>query len=262
MNSEQDKKPVVLAIGGFDPSSGAGITVDLKVFQELDVYGISAITALTAQNSEAVFDVFTPPPDSFKFQLEVLLKDMHPEVIKVGMLSIKYNVDVLKEQLLRLDKKRLIVDPVFISTSGMHLLTKEGQQALIDEILPLTQIVTPNIDEAETIAGLKIENAADAQRAASIINDLGPKWVVIKGGHHEFKKGYVHDFIYDGSTFDIFKHKRLPIKVRGTGCIFSSAVTAYIAKGFNELEAIDKAHAFTRKKIKQALKVGKGRPQI
>lgn len=255
-------KPIGLTVGGFDPSSGAGITVDLKVFRELGLYGIGAITALTAQNSEAVFDVFTPPPDSFKFQLEVLLKDIHPEVIKVGMLSIKHNIDVLKEQLIRMQKKRLIVDPVFVSTGGMHLLTKEGQQALVNEILPLALVVTPNVDEAQTIAGFKIESISDAQRAASIINDLGPKWVVIKGGHHEFEKGFVHDLIYDGSNFDIIKHKRLPVNVRGTGCIFSTAIAAFIAKDYPELEAIKRAHDFTKKIIEQAVQVGKGRPQI
>lgn len=258
----ENKRPIGLTIGGFDPSSGAGITADLKVFEDSGLYGISAISAITTQNSQAVLDVFTPPPDIFKSQLEVLFNDIHPEVIKVGMLSTRSNVAVLKEQLLRLNKKRLIVDPIFTSTSGMNLLNKEGQQALTDELLPLALVVTPNIDEAQALAGFKINTIEDAQRAASIINDLGPKWVVIKGSHHEFEDGFIHDLIYDGVNFDIIKHKRLSANVRGTGCVFSAAIASYLALGEEELEAIKKAHTYIRDKIKTAATIGKGRAQV
>ncbi|TET52978.1 MAG: bifunctional hydroxymethylpyrimidine kinase/phosphomethylpyrimidine kinase [Actinobacteria bacterium] len=256
------KRPLVLTVGGSDPSSGAGIQVDLKVFEELGVYGLSAISALTAQNSEEVFDVFTPPPDSFKLQLEVLFKDLLPNIIKVGMLSNQDNVMVLKEQFLKLNKKRMIVDPVFVASSSMPLLTQKGREALIEHLLPLSLIVTPNVDEAEALSGLKIKDVHEMQRAASIINDLGPKWVLIKGGHHEFEKNVVEDLIYDGVDYTTLKYPRLDKKVRGTGCIYASAIACFLAKGLEELEAIKKARDFVQQKIEQASVLGKGRPQL
>jgi len=255
-------KPLVLTIGGFDPSSGAGITADLKVFNELGVYGLSAASAITAQNSAAVFDVFTPPADSFKMQLEVLFKDMLPGVIKVGALSTKDNISVIKEPLLSLEKKELVLDPVFRATSGMQLLSTEGQQALIDDLLPISLIITPNVDEAEIISGIKIESLEAAEKAASIINDLGPKWVVIKGGHHRFDKETVQDLIFDGVNTTILKNEWLDKNVRGTGCLFSAAIAAFLAKGYDELEAIKEARQFVQMKIKEATQIGKGRAQI
>ncbi len=255
-------KELALTIAGFDPSSGAGLQLDLKVFNELDVYGLSILTAITAQNSLAVLDVYTPPADTFKSQIETLLKDMHPKSIKIGMMSNKNNILVLKEQLVKLKKKKVVLDPIFISSSGMQLLDKEGQEALTDDLLPLSLIITPNIDEAEKLAGFPIVTTSDAQKAASVINDLGPKWVVIKGGHRELDDNYVQDFVYDGVNFTILKNQRINKKVRGTGCIFSSAIAAYLAKGFEELETIKKAREFVQTKIQSALPAGKGKPQI
>ncbi len=262
MRSETNKKQLVLTIGGFDPSSGAGITTDLKVLEQLGAYGLSAISAITIQNSEAVFDVFTPGADIFKHQLEALFSDIAPSVIKLGMLSNKESVLVLKEQLLKLEKKRLVVDPIFVSTSGMTLLNSHGRQALLDHILPLTLILTPNINEAELISGIKINSLADAQRAASIINDLGPKWVIIKGGHHQIDSKTVEDLVYNGVDFFVLKNERIDKNVRGTGCIFSSAIAAYLTSEPDELEAIKKARAFVQEKIEQARKIGQGREQI
>ncbi len=257
-----EAKPLALTIAGFDPSSGAGLQVDLKVFEELNVYGLSVATAITAQNSQAVLDVYTPPTNILKSQIETVLNDIHPKAIKIGMLSDKNNIMALKEQLLKLDKKQVVVDPIFTSTSGMALLDKEGQKALTHAIFPLTLVLTPNIEEAEKLAGFGINSLDDAQRAASVINDLGPKWVVIKGAHRELDANLVQDVVYDGVSFTILKKERIDKKVRGTGCIFSAAITAYLANGLDELEAIKKARDFVQAKIKEASMIGTGNPQI
>ncbi len=257
-----EAKPLALTIAGFDPSSGAGLQVDLKVFEELNVYGLSVATAITAQNSQAVLDVYTPPTNILKAQIETVLNDIHPMAIKIGMLSDKNNIMVLKEQLLKLDKKQVVVDPIFTSTSGMALLDNEGQKALTHAIFPLTLVLTPNIEEAEKLAGFGINSLDDAQRAASVINDLGPKWVVIKGAHRELDANLVQDVVYDGVSFTILKKERIDKKVRGTGCIFSAAITAYLANGLDELEAIKKARDFVQAKIKEASMIGTGNPQI
>lgn len=255
-------KPIVLTIGGYDPSSGAGITTDLKVFQELDVYGTSALTTLTIQNSERVFDTYTPPIDILKHQLEALLQDIHPEIIKVSIIPNKESVLVIKEQLLKLKTKRLVLDPIFASTSSFPFLNASGQQVLIDNLLPQVQIFTPNISEAEKIAGFSINNAQDAQRAASIINDLGPKWVVIKGGHREIEEDIIEDLVFDGAEFYSIKKKRLDKDVRGTGCIFAAAISAFFAQNNNELEAIKMASDYVYEKIELASEIGSGRRQI
>jgi len=247
----------VLCIGGFDPSGAAGILADSATLIELGVIPLTAITALTSQNSQGVFDILIPEPQHLRTQLEVILSDYSVRAIKIGMLGNSDNVKVVSN-LLKIHRVTVVLDPVFYSTSNTALLDTEGISVLINQLLAQCSIVTPNISEAEKLAGIKINNDADIEKAARIIQDMGPDWVIIKGGH---LPGRPVDFIFNGNDLLKLEQDRIDKQMRGTGCIFASALAANLSLGLSMPQSALAAKKYVTKKIQKAVKLGSGAPQ-
>jgi hydroxymethylpyrimidine/phosphomethylpyrimidine kinase len=246
----------VLSIAGSDPSSGAGIQVDLKTFQSLGIFGMALPAALTIQNSRGVYGVEAVSSNILSRQLEVLLSDMKPNAIKIGMLLTKQNVDVVVKAVKKYSIKNLVIDPVLKSSSGRHLLQPAAFRSLVNNLFPLATIVTPNIPEAEILAGMPIQSEQDRDYAAGRILDTGPKYVLIKGGH---QPGPAMDTLYGGKTVLTFSTSRRKGEFHGTGCVLSSAITVFIARGLPVEKAVGKAKQFVDKMLKSAALAGKGR---
>lgn len=253
--TQNPKPPTILAIGGLDPSGGAGIVADTATLISLGVMPLTVASTLTAQNSTGVHDIFTPPPQFFRTQLEVIAEDYKIDAIKIGILGTAENIKVLANFLKLHTYKNIVLDPVIKSSSGETLLNKDGLKMLIDELLPLVDIITPNISETEILADTVIKTKEDIERAAKEITKLGPKKIIIKGGHLKEKPV---DLLYENNEFYYFKSKRLPHEMRGTGCIFASSLTAYLSLGKTFQEATELAKGFVFKKIRDAVKLGSG----
>ena len=237
-----------LTIGGSDPTGLAGIQSDLSTFASFKVRGLSAVTAITAQTGKKVFEVKPAASILLRKQIETLLKEYQIDAIKIGMLGTKENVETVRKIIKKRKLKNVVLDPVLASTSGRRLLAKNGIKSL-KLLLPLVTIITPNISEAETISGIKIKNEKDIEKAALAIHLLGPKYVLIKGGH---RKGPAIDTLFDGKRFYLYKGTRLKgskEKFHGTGCLLSSAIAAGLAKGINIKLAIKTAKDYVRKTI-------------
>jgi hydroxymethylpyrimidine kinase/phosphomethylpyrimidine kinase len=246
----------VLSIAGSDPSSGAGIQVDLKTFQALGVFGMGLPAALTVQNSRGVFGVEALTSKMLSQQLETLLSDIKPDAVKTGMLLTKENVEVAAKAVKKYSIKSVVIDPVLKSSSGRPLLQGAAITSLVRKLFPLATIVTPNIPEAEVLAGMSIASEGDRDYAARKIMDLGPKYVLIKGGHHI---GPATDTLYGGKTVLSFSTSRKKGEFHGTGCVLSSAITVFIAQGLPVEKAVEKAKLFVDKMLKTARPVGKGK---
>jgi hydroxymethylpyrimidine/phosphomethylpyrimidine kinase len=246
----------VLSIAGSDPSGGAGIQVDLKVFQALGAHGMAIPAALTVQTSRGVDAVYAVGPRSFSEQLRSLLADIRPDAVKTGMLLMPWAVRETAQAVRRFDIKNLVIDPVLRSSSGKALLKTEATTALRKDLLPLALIVTPNIPEAEVLSGMVIKNDQDMDFAAGKLLDLGPKYVLIKGGH---RSGPAIDTLYGGHSVLSFSTTRLPGEFHGTGCVLSSAITVFIAQGYAVEKAVEKGKRFVEKMLKKAKPVGRGR---
>jgi len=246
----------VLTIAGSDPSSGAGIQVDLKTFQALGVFGMAVPAALTAQNSKGVSGAFAVQSKIVSLQLDALLLDIRPDAVKIGMLLTKGNVEAVAAALGKNKIRNLVIDPVLRSSSGRALLQPVALASFTRSLLPMALIVTPNIPEAEVLAGISIETEADMDFAAGIILDRGPSYVLIKGGH---RPGPATDTLYGGKTVLSFSTERLKGEFHGTGCVFSSAITAFIARGLPVEKAVEKAKLFVDKMLKTAQPAGKGK---
>ncbi|WHX98117.1 bifunctional hydroxymethylpyrimidine kinase/phosphomethylpyrimidine kinase [Neobacillus sp. DY30] len=247
-----------LTIAGSDSGGGAGIQADLKTFQELEVFGMSALTAVTAQNTLGVQAVYPMTPEAVSKQIESIGEDMGTDAVKTGML---FNAEIIKAVSEKIDYyhwQNLVVDPVMIAKGGASLLQSEAISALKQYLLPLAMVITPNIPEAEVLTGISIRTKEDKQEAAKRLFDLGVKNVVVKGGHDEDTDVSV-DFLYDGKDFSTFTSKRIPTKnTHGTGCTFSAAVTAELAKGASVYEAVTKAKHFIQAAIEDQLLIGQG----
>ncbi|USK31708.1 bifunctional hydroxymethylpyrimidine kinase/phosphomethylpyrimidine kinase [Bacillus sp. F19] len=247
-----------LTIAGSDSGGGAGIQADLKTFQELNVYGMSAITAVTAQNSLGVHGVFPLTSDEVVQQIEAIGSDFGADAIKTGMLFNSEIIEAVSEQIKRFNWSKVIVDPVMIAKGGASLLQDEAVEALKNHLLPLALVITPNIPEAEVLTGLTIHNLDDRQTAAKILHSFGVKNVVIKGGHAENEEQLV-DLLFDGTEFSYFTSERIHTKnTHGTGCTFAASITAEIAKGKSIYHSAETAVAFIREAIKEDLKLGQG----
>ncbi len=246
----------VLSIAGSDPSSGAGIQVDLKTFQSLGIFGMALPAALTVQNSRGVFGVEAVSSRMLFQQLEVLLSDSRPDAIKTGMLLTKENVEVVAKAVKKYSIKSLIIDPVLKSSSGRPLLQTAAVRSLVDKLFPLALIVTPNIPEAEVLAGMSIRSEGDMDYAAGRILDTGPTYVLIKGGHWS---GPATDTLYGGKTVLSFSTLRRKGEFHGTGCVLSSAIAVFIARGLPVEKAVGKAKQFVDKMLKTVEPVGKGK---
>jgi hydroxymethylpyrimidine/phosphomethylpyrimidine kinase len=246
----------LLSIAGSDPSSGAGIQADLKTFHTLGVYGMAIPAALTAQNSRGVFAV---DPVSSRFlsqQLEALLSDIRPDGIKTGMLLSKENVDAVALAMKKYKCRNLVIDPVLKSSSGKVLLHASALKSLKKKLFPLSRIVTPNIPEAEVLASMSIQSDQDMDYAAGKLLDMGPDYVLIKGGH---RKGPAVDTLYGGKTVISFSTSRRKGEFHGTGCALSSAITVFIAQGIPVDKAVEKAKHFVDKMLRTAESIGRGK---
>ena len=246
-----------LTIAGSDSSGGAGIQADLKTFQALGVFGMTAITAVTVQNTRKVYDIQEIAPAIVKGQILCLFDDIAIHAVKIGMVSDVALIEAIAEALNRVERPPIVLDPVMISKSGYALLKEEAQQALIERLFPLAEVVTPNIFEAQRLVGHGIASVDDMQAAAREILALGARKVVVKGGH--LGEDQATDVLYDGRTFRRLTRPRYDTpNTHGTGCTFSSAIAAHMALGHPFFEAVAKAKTYITGAIRNALAIGRG----
>ncbi len=220
-----------LTIAGSDSGGGAGIQADLKTFAARGVFGMSVLTALTAQNTIGVQGVFEIPTEFIALQIDSVAGDIGTDAVKTGMLSSAAIIATVASKIREYNLKPLIVDPVMVAKSGDHLLRDDAREALIQRLLPLATVVTPNLHEVQVLCGFAVASVEEMQRAAKAIHALGPQYVVIKGGHLPSTLDAI-DLLYDGRTFEEFRAPRVEThNDHGTGCTFASAVAAELAKG-------------------------------
>jgi hydroxymethylpyrimidine/phosphomethylpyrimidine kinase len=246
----------VLSIAGSDPSSGAGIQVDLKTFHTLRIFGMAIPTVLTIQNSKGVSGTHAIRPNILSQQIDSLLSDIRPDAVKIGMVLTRQNVEAVAAVLGKHNIKNLVIDPVVRSSSGKSLLQPAALASFKKFLLPRALIVTPNIPEAEVLAKMLIRNDAEMDFAAGRILDMGPAYVLIKGGHGN---GPAIDTLYGGKTVLSFSTLRRKGEFHGTGCVLSAAITVFIARGLSVEKAVEKAKQFVDKMLRSAQPVGKGK---
>ena len=261
-------KKNVLTIAGADPSGGAGIQRDLKVFHDFGVNGLSVITALTAQNQREVAAILPVSPAFVIKQVKTLLKEYDINVVKLGMLARADIVVSLARLFKQVNFKKIIIDPIVVSSSGYPLLDKYGITALKKQLLPFATIVTPNLHEAVVLSNMKkVSSMEEMKQAAIEIKRLGPKFILVKGGHLKEAGDKGHppqaeargkkavDILYDGREFKTLEAKMINKDVHGTGCILSSAIAACLAKGMQVEEAVKKSKQYTSKTIQQECQI-------
>jgi len=251
------RAPTALTIAGSDSGGGAGIQADLKTFAALGVYGTSAITAITAQNTQTVSEVFELPPGIVAAQIDAVVSDIGADAVKTGMLSSAPIIEAVAAKIREHDLRPLVVDPVMVAKSGDRLLRGDAVNALRDLLLPLATVVTPNLPEAEVLLGRSISTWEEIREAAKDILAMGPLAVVMKGGHAEGKM--VIDLLYDGHEYRDFTATRVDtMNTHGTGCTFASAIAAALAKGENLRVATAMAKAYVTKALQMSYPVGQG----
>jgi len=232
-----------LTIAGSDSGGGAGIQADLKTFGALGVYGMSVLTALTAQNTLGVQAILEVPPEFVAAQIDSVLSDIGTDVVKTGMLANAAIIGVVAERLRHYGPLPLVVDPVMVAKGGDRLLREDACSALVDLLLPLATVVTPNLPEAEALTGLRLESPAAMREAAVRIHDRGPQWVLVKGGHLEGQDAL--DILYGGQEYYEFPARRLETQnTHGTGCTLASAIAAGLAQGYPVPEAVSRAKEY------------------
>lgn len=247
----------VLTIAGSDSSGGAGIQADLKAFAAHGVYGMSVITALTAQNTETVTGVFEVPAQFVEEQIDTVVADITPDAVKTGMLSSADIIAVVAAKVRQHGLRHLVVDPVMVSKSGARLLRADAVQALRSKLLPLADVVTPNIPEAEDLTGRTLRTDDDIRQAARDIQALGPRNVVMKGGHREGE--VVVDLLFDGEKFHEYSGPRVQTSsTHGTGCTFASAIAAQLALGSAVPQAVRLARGYLQGALEHARPIGHG----
>lgn len=247
-----------LTIAGSDSGGGAGIQADLKTFQELDTYGMSVITALTAQNTQGVHGVYPQPVETVVAQLDAVVSDIGVDALKTGMLFSSEIIIAVAKKLEEYQLDNIVVDPVMIAKGGQSLLQDEAIEALRNHLVPLATVITPNIPEAEVLIGESgINSIADMEEAAKKLYELGAQHVVLKGGHLEGDDST--DILFDGKNMIRLPMKRFDTKhTHGTGCTFAAAITAGLAKGQSVLEATQVAKQFISSAIEHSLAIGQG----
>ena len=248
---------IALSVAGSDSSAGAGIQADLKTFTTLGVYGCTAITAITAQNTREVSGIFETKPESIAKQIRSVFQDIPPDAIKIGMVYNKQNIRTISREL-RMTDAPIVLDPILSASSGGHLLLADAFESFMTELIPLSTIITPNRLEAQKITEFKIVSRNDVFRAIRKIKDLGAKNVIIKGNPTEKKK--VVDILMnsEGRLIEISNPRLSLDETHGTGCNFSAAITAYLAKGFTIIEACELANKYVWHSFQDPLKIGKG----
>lgn len=248
--------PHVLSIAGSDSGAGAGIQADLKTFSALRTYGSTVLTAVTAQNTREVSAIAEVPEEVVIAQIDGVIEDIGAVAAKTGMLSSRRIIVNVVDRLEAWGVPHLVVDPVMVSKSGVPLLSRDAVDTLRDELLPLATVVTPNIPEAEILAGQKIEQNDDVEKVARIIHQQGPNFVVIKGGH---LPGSPVDLVFDGNTVHRLESQRVETtNTHGTGCTFSAAITALLAHGLKPLESIQLAKVYVTNALEHSFSIGAG----
>lgn len=246
----------VLTIAGSDCSGGAGIQADIKTITAHKMYAMSAITALTAQNTTGVYGILDANPDFIGKQIDCIFQDIRPDAIKIGMVSNRPTIEVIVDKLLQYEAENIVIDPVMVSTSGSELLCHDAKETLINKLLPLGTIITPNIPEAEVICGFKIENEEDMVRAAVCIAEKIKGAVLIKGGH---LANDAADLLYENSRPYWFKSERVnTTNTHGTGCTLSSAIACNLAAGKRLNQSIEKAKEYLTGALRAGLNLGQG----
>jgi hydroxymethylpyrimidine/phosphomethylpyrimidine kinase len=252
-----ERVPIALTIAGSDSGGGAGIQADLKTFSALETYGASVLTAITAQNTHGVTAVLELPTDLIQAQLDAVVTDLRPDVVKTGMIASTEIIGVVAERLRRYGLERLVVDPVMIAKGGHPLLRPEAVEALRRELLPLALVATPNLPEAEALLDRQIESLEQMRAAArELVARYGSRAVLVKGGHRE---GPAVDVFFDGQDLHELPAERIETtSTHGTGCTLASAIAAYLAHGEPLPAAVQKAKQYVTEALRQAYPVGSG----
>lgn len=245
-----------LSIAGSDSSGGAGIQADIKTMTMNGVYAMTAITALTAQNTLGVMSIQEATPGFLKDQLDAVFEDIFPDAVKIGMVSSSELVRVIAERLRFYGARNIVVDPVMVATSGASLMKTDAVQTLIDELLPISTVITPNIPEGEVLSGEKIQSKEDMERAAKHIGDAYGCAVLLKGGHCI---NDANDLLYAGGEIKWFTGKRINNpNTHGTGCTLSSAIASNLAKGYTLEQSVARAKSYISQALGAMLDLGKG----
>ena len=245
-----------LTIAGSDCSGGAGIQADLKTFSAHGVFGMSAITSVVAENTVRVISYQDMTPEIIQEQITAVCEDIFPDAVKIGMLSCKETMEAVAASLVRWQPKQIVLDPVMYAKNGSALMEAEAIDTLIQKVLPLATLITPNIPEAEKIAKMEIESLAEMEVAARKIYEVTGAAVLVKGGH---KVGDATDLLFDGQAVTQYSASRIDTKnTHGTGCTLSSAICAQLALGKSLPDAVSAAKEYITKAIEQALPLGHG----
>ena len=250
------KMKTALTVAGSDCSGGAGIQADLKTMTMNGVYAMSAITALTAQNTTGVRAIQESTPEFLKQQLDAIFQDIYPDAVKIGMVSSCELIRVIADRLKYYDAKNVVVDPVMVATSGSALMKTDAVRTLVEELIPLASLVTPNVPEAEILSGLTIKTKEDMITAAKQLGDRYHCAVLLKGGH---SINDANDLLYANGKLMWFEGKRIDNpNTHGTGCTLSSAIAANLAKGFTLVESVQRAKNYISGALGAMLDLGKG----
>lgn len=250
----------VLSIAGSDCSGGAGIQADLKTFSAYGVFGMSVIVSVVAENTSRVTAIQDITPDMIGRQIDAVFEDIGADAVKVGMLSSPECMDAVAAKLKQYKPENVVIDPVMYAKNGCPLMDLKAIDTLIEDMIPLADVLTPNIPEAEKITGMKILSFGDMEAAARRIYTMGAKTVVVKGGHGV---GDAVDVLFDGKQICHFGTTRINTKnTHGTGCTFSSAIAAGLAKGMSVREAVEKAKSYITTAIEHSLSIGSGNGPI
>ncbi len=249
-----------LTIAGSDSGAGAGIQGDLKTFAAHGVYGTCAVTAITAQNTMGITRIVELAPDLVSAQIEAVMEDMGTDALKTGMLANSGIIEVVAEKIRQYGLQNVVVDPVMVAKGGNPLLRKEAVVALRSLLIPLATVVTPNLPEAERLTGVRIGKLREIEKAAEKILAMGAKSVIIKGGH---RRGPATDIFYDGTRFTALKAARVHTRhTHGTGCAFSAAIAARLAKGDKLEQAVIEAKKYITQAIRKGYAVGSGQSPV
>ncbi|MBE0425244.1 MAG: bifunctional hydroxymethylpyrimidine kinase/phosphomethylpyrimidine kinase [Nitrospirae bacterium] len=243
-----------LTIAGSDPTGGAGLQADLKVFRAYNIHGLSVVSALTAQNTESVYSITPVDKENIEKQLTVLLSDIKPDAFKIGMLYSKWAVETVSENIKIYSLSNLVIDPVSVSSSGISLLDNGTFDLIKNLLFPFSRVITPNIYESSVLTGVVVENVDGMEQAARALKKMGPEIVVITGGHLD---EIAIDLYYDGE-FHLLESEKIKGEYHGTGCAFSASVTALLALGHAPLECVRRSKEFVNNAIKKAYHPGRG----
>lgn len=252
------KRPIVLVIAGSDSGGGAGIQADLKSVHSQGAYAVTAITAITAQNTISVRHAEALATDLIRKQLDAIFEDFHLDAAKTGMLASRTIVELVASELGRHDVGRVVVDPVMISKHGRPLLAEDAVEAVKESLLPVAEVVTPNIHEAQRLCGFPIRSLDEMEAAGRAILSKGPKNVIVKGGHLENGQRATDVLVSAGGVHHLDGPRVSTMHTHGTGCTFASAVAARLARGESVLEASRKAKDFITQAIRSGLAQGRG----